>query len=44
MQITSPGFKENARTALDDAPLQRALGNGSVLLVLFSKPSFAWFC
>ncbi|WP_029058555.1 LutB/LldF family L-lactate oxidation iron-sulfur protein [Stappia stellulata] len=27
MQITSPGFKQNARTALDDAPLQRALGN-----------------
>jgi L-lactate dehydrogenase complex protein LldF len=27
MQITSPGFKDNARAALDDAPLQRALGN-----------------
>jgi L-lactate dehydrogenase complex protein LldF len=27
MQITSPTFKENARHALDDAQLQRALGN-----------------
>jgi L-lactate dehydrogenase complex protein LldF len=27
MQITSPTFKQNARHALDDAQLQRALGN-----------------
>ncbi|WP_349359563.1 LutB/LldF family L-lactate oxidation iron-sulfur protein [Stappia sp.] len=27
MQITSPVFKDNARAALDDAMLQRALGN-----------------
>ena len=27
MQITSPQFKANARHALDDAPLQRALGH-----------------
>ena len=27
MQITSPQFKNNARHALDDAPLQRALGH-----------------
>ena len=27
MQITTPAFKDNAREALDDADLQRALGN-----------------
>ncbi|MDX1654032.1 MAG: LutB/LldF family L-lactate oxidation iron-sulfur protein [Candidatus Competibacteraceae bacterium] len=27
MLVTSPAFKENARKALSDAPLQRALGN-----------------